>query len=63
MVEVLSVCPTNWGLTAAEADAWLAENMIPYYKLGVLKRPEEGFDTVAAQWQAASTATTLRGGE
>jgi 2-oxoglutarate ferredoxin oxidoreductase subunit beta len=39
MVEVLSVCPTNWGLTTAEANTWLEENMVPYYPLGVLKRP------------------------
>ena len=40
LVEVLSICPTNWGLTAKEANKWLAENMIPYYELGVFKRPE-----------------------
>jgi 2-oxoglutarate ferredoxin oxidoreductase subunit beta len=41
MVEVLSVCPTNWGLTPAESLSWLEKNMMPYYKLGTLKRPEE----------------------
>ncbi|MBO5930078.1 MAG: 2-oxoglutarate oxidoreductase [Clostridia bacterium] len=35
MVEVLSVCPTNWGLSPDEAIRWLQENMIPYYPLGV----------------------------
>jgi len=40
MVEVLSTCPTNWGLTASEANNWLAKNMLPYYPLGVLKRPD-----------------------
>ncbi len=35
MVEVLSVCPTNWGLSPDEAIKWLQENMIPYYPLGV----------------------------
>ncbi|HWP22124.1 MAG TPA: thiamine pyrophosphate-dependent enzyme [Candidatus Cryosericum sp.] len=34
-VEVLSTCPTNWGLTPVEAIDWLKENMIPYYPLGV----------------------------
>lgn len=34
-VEVLSTCPTNWGLTPAEAIDWLKANMIPYYPLGV----------------------------
>jgi len=37
MVEVLSTCPTNWGLSAAEALNWLRDNMIPYYPLGVKK--------------------------
>lgn len=37
MVEVLSICPTNWGLSPQEALKWLEENMIPYYPLGVKK--------------------------
>ena len=37
MVEVLSICPTNWGLSPAESMDWLRENMIPYYPLGVKK--------------------------
>lgn len=36
-VEVLSTCPTNWGLTPVKAVEWLKENMIPYYPLGVIK--------------------------
>jgi 2-oxoglutarate ferredoxin oxidoreductase subunit beta len=40
-VEVLSTCPTNWGLSPREAAKWLEQNMIPYYPLGVLKRPED----------------------
>lgn len=36
-VEVLSICPTNWGLSPIEAMKWLRENMIPYYPLGVKK--------------------------
>lgn len=40
MVEVLSTCPTNWGLGAVEAMTWLEENMIPYYPLGVYKDKE-----------------------
>lgn len=34
IVEVLSTCPTNWGLTPVEALSWLKDNMIPYYPLG-----------------------------
>lgn len=37
MVEVLSTCPTNWGMTPVEALKWLEDNMIPYYPLGVKK--------------------------
>ena len=37
LVEVLSNCPTNWGLSPVESMKWLEENMIPYYPLGVKK--------------------------
>jgi len=37
IIEVLSTCPTNWGLTPVESMDWLRENMIPYYPLGVYK--------------------------
>ena len=37
IVEVLSTCPTNWGMTPRDALQWLRDNMIPYYPLGVYK--------------------------
>ncbi|MDR0937603.1 MAG: 2-oxoglutarate oxidoreductase [Oscillospiraceae bacterium] len=37
IVEILSSCPTNWGLTPNEALQWLRDNMMPYYPLGVYK--------------------------
>ena len=37
IVEVLSTCPTNWGLTPVESLTWLKENMMPNYPLGVYK--------------------------
>ncbi len=37
LIEVLSTCPTNWGMTPENALSWLEENMIPYYPLGVYK--------------------------
>lgn len=40
-VEVLSTCPTNWGLPPIEAMRWLEENMISYYPLGEFKTVEE----------------------
>jgi len=37
IVEVLSTCPTNWGLQPTDALQWLRDNMIPYYPLGNIK--------------------------
>ncbi len=37
IVEVLSTCPTNWGLSPKEAMEWLRKNMMTYYPLGVKK--------------------------
>lgn len=43
IVEVLSTCPTNWGLSPADSFDWLRANMMPYYPLGVyMDRTEEG---------------------
>ena len=37
LIEVVSTCPTNWGLTPSKALEWVEEKMIPYYPLGVYK--------------------------
>ncbi len=37
MVELLSICPTNWGLSTTNARKWLAEHMLPYYPVGDFK--------------------------
>ena len=37
LIEVVSTCPTNWGLTPEKALQWVDEKMIPYYPLGVYK--------------------------
>ncbi len=37
LIEVISACPTNWGMTPGEALNWIEEKMIPYYPLGVYK--------------------------
>lgn len=37
MIEVLSTCPTNWGLDPAESLEWVKESMVPVYPLGVFK--------------------------
>ena len=36
-VEVVSSCPTNWGMTPVKAMEFVREKMIPYYPLGVYK--------------------------
>ena len=40
-VELLSTCPTNWGMTPVQSLDWLKDNMIPYYPLKQFKCPEE----------------------
>ncbi len=40
-VELVSICPTNWGKTPLESLKWAEESLLPYYKLGEFKTPEE----------------------
>jgi pyruvate/2-oxoacid:ferredoxin oxidoreductase beta subunit len=40
LVELISTCPTNWGMTPVEAVNWVEENMLKYYPLGEFKTPE-----------------------
>ena len=44
LIEVVSSCPTNWGMIPQQALDWVEEKMIPYYPLGVYKdkTSEEG---------------------
>jgi 2-oxoglutarate ferredoxin oxidoreductase subunit beta len=37
IVELLSTCPTNWGLTPRQALSWVEEQMLPYYPLADFK--------------------------
>ena len=37
LIEVVSTCPTNWGMTPEKALEWVDEKMLPYYPLGVYK--------------------------
>ncbi len=37
MVELLSICPTNWNLTPAQALDWLEDKMVSYYPIGDYK--------------------------
>ena len=54
MVEVVSTCPTNWGLTPQDSFAWMRENMLPYYPLGVYR------DVVADGFADAAQAAAAR---
>jgi len=40
MVEVLSTCPTNWGMKPVEALHFVGEEMTKYYSLGIIKEVE-----------------------
>jgi 2-oxoglutarate ferredoxin oxidoreductase subunit beta len=42
MVEILSQCPTNWAMDPQESVEWVADNMIPFYKLGEIKNELDG---------------------
>lgn len=37
LIEVLSTCPTNWGMAPVDALKRVANEMVPYYPLGVFK--------------------------
>ncbi|HLA97600.1 MAG TPA: thiamine pyrophosphate-dependent enzyme [Anaerolineales bacterium] len=37
MVELLSTCPTNWGISPLESLRWVEEHMLPFYPLGDYK--------------------------
>ena len=41
LVEVLSTCPTNWGLAPDKACQWVEEKMIPFYPLGNFRNKAE----------------------
>ena len=36
-VEVLSMCPTGWGVEPREGAAWVGEAMVPWFPLGTLR--------------------------
>jgi 2-oxoglutarate ferredoxin oxidoreductase subunit beta len=48
IIEVVSTCPTNWGLSPQDAMQWLRDKLLPYYPLGVYKDVKaDGFADVA----------------
>lgn len=42
IIEIVSTCPTNWGMAPFKALEWLKDNMLPYYPLGVYKDIKAG---------------------
>ena len=40
MIEIVSTCPTNWGMTPVESLDWTEASLLPYYELGDYKVPE-----------------------
>lgn len=65
IIEVVSTCPTNWGLSPLDALQWMRDNMLPYYPLGVCKDVKaDGFANIAeaAAAKAASLAAGTEGG-
>lgn len=70
IIEVVSTCPTNWGLSPVDALQWLRDKMLPYYPLGVYKDIKaDGFANVAeaaaahAAELAAGSSAPAEGGE
>ncbi len=41
LVELLSTCPTNWGMTPLDACAWVRDSMVPTFPLGDYKVADE----------------------
>jgi 2-oxoglutarate/2-oxoacid ferredoxin oxidoreductase subunit beta len=40
-VEIVSTCPTNWGMTPVEAVAWTENTLLAYYPIGDSKNPDD----------------------
>jgi 2-oxoglutarate/2-oxoacid ferredoxin oxidoreductase subunit beta len=40
-IEIVSNCPTNWGMTPTKSNEWIVEAMLPFYPLGDLKVPSK----------------------
>jgi 2-oxoglutarate ferredoxin oxidoreductase subunit beta len=41
-IEILSPCPTDWGISPEESLKWVSGTMRPVYKTGILKDLEDG---------------------
>lgn len=54
IVEVVSTCSTNWGMSATESFDWMRDNMLPYYPLGTYR------DVVAEGYESAAELALKR---
>ncbi|MCL2631787.1 MAG: thiamine pyrophosphate-dependent enzyme [Coriobacteriia bacterium] len=63
IIEVISTCPTNWGLSADASMKWLRENMLPYYPLGVFKDIKAGAAAAGAAAAAGDANTAGDAGD
>jgi 2-oxoglutarate/2-oxoacid ferredoxin oxidoreductase subunit beta len=62
IVEVVSTCPTNWGLSPEDSLDWLRERLLPWYPLGVYKDVKaDGFANVAEAASARIAALESKG--
>jgi 2-oxoglutarate ferredoxin oxidoreductase subunit beta len=61
MVEVLSPCPTNWGMDPVEAVEWLEKSMIPVFPLGEIKNTLGDARTADTRTAAAGKDTIAAG--
>jgi 2-oxoglutarate ferredoxin oxidoreductase subunit beta len=43
-VELISTCPTNWGIDPIKSREWAKENMLPFFKVGCLRDKGEGVE-------------------
>lgn len=48
-VEILSMCPTDWGMAPPDAAEWVRTSMEPYYPLGVFRDVPAGVIPEAAE--------------
>jgi 2-oxoglutarate ferredoxin oxidoreductase subunit beta len=43
-VELISTCPTNWGIDPVKSLQWAKDNMLPFFKLGCFRDKGEGVE-------------------
>ncbi len=59
LVEILSPCPTGWGVEPVDAAKWIEEHMFPYFKLGVFKDIAEEREPVVRPEKITEPAEVL----